>query len=231
MRRLPLHSNYRRPRPRHCVSHRSFQSTNSSYHNSFWTQLISHHHHSPLKVAEQGAHQLPYTALTGGDHTLQTHHQVLVVLGVQHNQLVLPRGHTQSRHLRLKPGEKRKERHITYSSKEYVQTYCTVDNHKCTIHTNTQLHMHAQGGGGDPCPKGHGSLRLLQQDPQHHPSHLNKVKGIYWRNVEYLADPHSKAKGNSDSTGTDCVCIISQIYTSNRRTGMDPIQHKDTANA
>lgn len=54
---------------------------------------------SPLKVAEQGSNQLPDAALIGGHHALQAHHEVPAVLGVEHHQLVLPRGHAHARHL------------------------------------------------------------------------------------------------------------------------------------
>lgn len=56
-------------------------------------------HRSPLEVAEQGAHQLADAAVVGGHHALQAHHQVLAVLGVEHHQLVLPRGDADSSHL------------------------------------------------------------------------------------------------------------------------------------
>lgn len=55
---------------------------------------------SPLKVAEQGAHQLSDAALVGWHHPLQAHHQVSAVLGVEHHQLVLPGGHAHPRDLR-----------------------------------------------------------------------------------------------------------------------------------
>lgn len=54
---------------------------------------------SPLEVAEQGADQLADAAIVGGHHALQAHHQVLAVLGVEHHQLVLPRGDAHSCHL------------------------------------------------------------------------------------------------------------------------------------
>lgn len=54
---------------------------------------------SPLEVAEEGADQLPDAALVGGHHALQAHHEVPAVLGVEHDQLVLPGGHAHSRHL------------------------------------------------------------------------------------------------------------------------------------
>lgn len=58
-----------------------------------------HHHRSPLEVAKQGANQLPDAALIGRHHALQAHHQIPAVLGVKHNQLVLPGRHAHSRHL------------------------------------------------------------------------------------------------------------------------------------
>lgn len=53
----------------------------------------------PFEMAQQGANQLPDTALARWHHALQAHDQVPVVLGVEDHQLVLPWGHTHARHL------------------------------------------------------------------------------------------------------------------------------------
>lgn len=52
-----------------------------------------------LEVAKQGPDQLSDAALIGGHHALQAHHEIPAVLGVEHNQLVLPGGHAHSRHV------------------------------------------------------------------------------------------------------------------------------------
>lgn len=94
-------------------------------------------HRSPLEVAEQGADQLPDAALTGGHHALQAHHEVPAVLGVEHHQLVLPRGHAHSCHL----GQRQRER-----EREDTQLNTQINKY-------TEKHKHTGGKKAGMCVK------------------------------------------------------------------------------
>lgn len=54
---------------------------------------------SPLAVSGQHAHQLPHAVVQRRPRAVQTHHQVVLTLQVQHHQLVPPAGHAQPCHL------------------------------------------------------------------------------------------------------------------------------------
>lgn len=119
-------------------------------------------HRSPLEVAEQGADQLPDAALIGGHHALQAHHEVPAVLGVEHHQLVLPRGHAHSCHLGQRQREREREdtqlntqinkyteKHKHTGGKKgrnvckviYHITICTVDKHKYSSYTDRDAYQ------------------------------------------------------------------------------------------
>lgn len=73
----------------------------------------------PFEMAEQGANQLANAALACWHHALQAHDQVPVVLGVEDDQLVLPRGHTHTRHLREQEQGERKGENGAQSNEVY----------------------------------------------------------------------------------------------------------------
>lgn len=82
-------------------------------------------HCLPLEVTKQGSNQLPNAALIGRHHALQAHHEIPAVLGVEHNQLVLPRGHAHSRHLR-------------HTERERQDTQLNTDKHVHRVHRDTR---------------------------------------------------------------------------------------------